>query len=296
MDYLVKKARPLQKTWGGKAYLARKIINLFPDHTTYVEPFAGGLNVALNKPAVDVEVAADANPGLVNLYRVVGSPVYFPVFAELVARAGKDKLGLRYNESTFQLAKLGVSALAGGAGQCDPVAWAVMYLVARRFSSGGLGETFAWTARQRGGLPGDENAWENLKKDLPVLHERLRLMDVRLVDRISSNSGNTVIDLINGHAGQDTLFYLDPPYPAATRTSKDSYGEFEMTDQEHLDLLAAVVGVQAKGVFLSTYWNDLYNRVLQGAPGWDYTFYDLPNHSGRGVSKQRRREILWFRV
>ena len=55
---------PLVKTHGGKWYLARRIINCFPSHRTYVEPFTGGLSVLLNKPRVADEVASDLNDSL----------------------------------------------------------------------------------------------------------------------------------------------------------------------------------------------------------------------------------------
>jgi DNA adenine methylase len=35
------------KWWGGKHYLAKKIIDLMPRHLHFVEPYAGGLAVLL---------------------------------------------------------------------------------------------------------------------------------------------------------------------------------------------------------------------------------------------------------
>ena len=37
------KVRPCVKWYGGKSFLARRIIELIPDSDVYVEPFAGGL-------------------------------------------------------------------------------------------------------------------------------------------------------------------------------------------------------------------------------------------------------------
>jgi DNA adenine methylase len=55
---------------GGKRTLAKKIIALFPEHTTYVEAFAGGAQVLFHKPPSKVEVINDLDGELVNFYRV----------------------------------------------------------------------------------------------------------------------------------------------------------------------------------------------------------------------------------
>jgi DNA adenine methylase len=56
---------------GGKRRLADRLIRLFPQHSCYVEPFAGAAAVFFMKPPSDVEVLNDVNGELVNLYRVV---------------------------------------------------------------------------------------------------------------------------------------------------------------------------------------------------------------------------------
>ena len=55
---------------GGKNRLAKKIIALFPEHTTYVEPFAGGAQVFFHKEPSDVEVLNDLDFEIVNFFRV----------------------------------------------------------------------------------------------------------------------------------------------------------------------------------------------------------------------------------
>jgi len=54
---------------GGKSRLFRQIIALFPEHTTYVEPFAGGAQVFFRKERSPVEVLNDLDGELVNFYR-----------------------------------------------------------------------------------------------------------------------------------------------------------------------------------------------------------------------------------
>src|ERR1700682_4656369 len=55
---------------GGNNRLATKIISLLPDHTTYVEAFAGGAQVLFHKPPSNVEVLNDLDFDVVNFFRV----------------------------------------------------------------------------------------------------------------------------------------------------------------------------------------------------------------------------------
>lgn len=55
---------------GGKNRLAKHIISLLPEHTTYVEPFAGGAQVFFHKEPSEVEVLNDLDGEIVNFFRV----------------------------------------------------------------------------------------------------------------------------------------------------------------------------------------------------------------------------------
>ena len=55
---------------GGKRPIANQLIALFPEHTTYVEAFAGGAQVFFHKQPSKVEVLNDLDGELVNFYRV----------------------------------------------------------------------------------------------------------------------------------------------------------------------------------------------------------------------------------
>src|SRR5580658_9938551 len=55
---------------GGKNRLATKIISMLPEHTTYVEPFAGGAQVLFHKQPSNVEVLNDLDFDVVNFFRV----------------------------------------------------------------------------------------------------------------------------------------------------------------------------------------------------------------------------------
>lgn len=65
-------AQPIIPWIGGKRRLADRIFPLFPRHSCYVEPFAGGAALFFLRPVpAEVEVLNDINGDLVNLYRVV---------------------------------------------------------------------------------------------------------------------------------------------------------------------------------------------------------------------------------
>ena len=58
---------------GGKNRIANKIIEVFPKHTTYVEPFAGGAQVLFHKEPSSVEILNDLDSDIVNFFRVCQS-------------------------------------------------------------------------------------------------------------------------------------------------------------------------------------------------------------------------------
>jgi DNA adenine methylase len=264
MTPIARKLRPLIKCHGGKAYLARRIIAHFPDHEMYVEPFAGGLSVLLNKPRAPLEIAGDLDDGLIGLYGVVQLHT-----AELLERLE----ALEYSPATFAAAAVGAPT--------DTVDAAVRFLVRNRMSRGGLGQSFAWSDRLRGGRPGDLNAWETMRAELPAIAQRLRGVEIRRAP---------ALELIRQHDGPETVVYADPPYLPSTRTARTAY-RHEMAAGDHAELLEALG--QCRGtVVLSGYPSPLYDRRLAG---WERVEFDLPNHSGQGETKQRRTEVLWIK-
>jgi DNA adenine methylase len=80
------------------------------------------------------------------------------------------------------------------------------------------------------------------------------------------------------------LIYADPPYLHHTRTSRKRY-RYEMTDAQHVELLAALSAVPAH-VILSGYPSALYDDAL---PGWRTREFQVMTRGGSA-----RTEKLWF--
>jgi DNA adenine methylase len=258
------KLRPAVKWHGGKSYLARRFLPLLPDHRVYCEPFAGGLNLLLNKSAAPVEIAGDLDSGLVGLYRALKDRP-----EEFLTRVGR----VAYTRANF--------AWSIEPGDGDPLEDAVRFLVRRRFSRGGHGKDFAWSERLRGGQPGDKNGWDTIRRELPGIVARLAHVELRCQDGI---------ELIRETDGPGVLFYLDPPYLHETRTDRDAYGH-EMSDDDHALLIDVIVRCRG-AVAISGYHSPLYDRALSR---WERAEWKMPNHSGQGREKNPRTEVLWIR-
>lgn len=63
--------RPIMRYYGGKWRLAPWIIQHFPPHLVYVEPFGGAGSVLLQKPRSRGEIWNDLAGEIVNVFRVL---------------------------------------------------------------------------------------------------------------------------------------------------------------------------------------------------------------------------------
>jgi DNA adenine methylase len=262
------KLRPPFKCHGGKYYLAKWIISHFPkgyENLAYVEPFAGGLSVLLQKRRSRREVVSDLDVGVVRILTALRDQP-----GEFLARL-RD---LVYAEETFLAAK---QRQHGGLAPLDA---AVVAYVLRRMSRGGLQRDFAWSERLRGGKPGDVNAWLTALDMLPAISERLQNVAIHHAD------GAKVIE---EHDGPDTLTYVDCPYLHESRKAVAAYTH-EMSREDHVALAHVLLRCRGR-VILSGYPSGLYEQLFGG---WRTVSVEMPNHAAQGKAKRRMTERLWF--
>jgi DNA adenine methylase len=95
------------------------------------------------------------------------------------------------------------------------------------------------------------------------------------------------LKLIPKHDGRNVLFYVDPPYPLATRYGEQCYA-WEMSEEEHEDLARVLHNCRGK-VVLSGYDCDLFSELYSS---WKKIQRRWSAGSNRGAAD--RTECLWL--
>lgn len=269
-----KSLRPPVKTHGGKHYLKWFIIDNFPNgyqDMTYVELFCGGASVFLNKEPSKQEVINDKDDGLIYIFKALRDEP-----KEFIDRLKR----IRYTERAFEMALK--RAESSTTVFDDYIDHATNEYMLRRMSRGGLKKAFAWSDRERGGKPGDVNAWETMLKELPLIAERVKSTTILNSD---------FAEVFKTWDEEDTLLYLDPPYLPSTRSEgSTTLYEHELSVDDHVNLLHLAKNARGK-VLISGYSSPLYNKSLKG---WKCKKKNVPNNSGQGKTKERRVECLWM--
>jgi len=254
---------------GGKFYVADWIVSLMPKHDVYVEPFFGAGWVFFSKPKVWIEVINDIDDRVYALFKVLSDEELFQRFVERVWFVGaSEKL---YYEM--------LERLKGG--NLDLVDRAVAFFHVNRFClSGNLSEQFlVWKAYNKA------NAYEEVKSRLLAMHSRLR--GVSVLNRDWK-------EVVEKYDGERTLFYLDPPYVLSTRPNSEGIYAYEMSDEEHEELVDICLRLKGK-VMLSGYQNEIYRRLEES--GWVRFDKEVSLRSrvvGKEQEKGKRVESVWL--
>ncbi len=262
--------RPVLRYHGGKWLLAPWIIDHFPAHKTYVEPYGGAASVLMRKARSAAEIYNDLCGDVVNLFRVLRSDQA----EDLIDRLRLTPFARTEFERAYHP-------------DDDPVdrAWC---LIARSLM--GFGSDGHNPAIRTGFRANSSGSHTNCAKDWANYPDALERVVRRMSGVVIEN--RPAVQVLKAADGADTLHYVDPPYLPETRSQKSRRGKLkyhcythEMTPEDHAELLGALQGLEGM-VVLSGYPSDMYDRAL---------------HDWRRVTRtaladgaRERTEVLWI--
>lgn len=265
---------------GGKSKLAKWIVSQMPPHDRYVEAYAGGMSVLFAKPCGNVsEFVNDLNGELMNFWSVLRDQNAFDRFRRIVEATP-------LSSELFEKSKEKLKSFHFRDVDCPDVDCAVNYFIVMRQSRQGLGKDYCTpTQRLRRGMNEQVSAWLSSVEGLPEVHARLKRVELRRQGAIS---------LIKELDNEGTLFYLDPPYLKTTRNGGDEYGDFEMSDVQHAELLGVLAQIQGKFI-LSGYPSEMYDFAAD-LNGWRCIEVEVVAASSSKQDKKNdlRKECLWL--
>jgi DNA adenine methylase len=266
----VDEVRSLLWWTGGKFYLADWIVGLMPKHEIYVEPFFGAGWVFFSKPRVKVEVINDIDDRVYALFKVLSDEELFQRFVEKVWFVGASERV--YYEMLERLRR---------GSELDLVDKAVAFFYVNRFAlSGNLSEQFLiWKAGNKASV------YEEVKSRLLAIHRRLK--GVAVLNRDWK-------EVVEKYDGENVVIYMDPPYVLGTRSGSEGIYAYEMSDEEHKELVDICLRLKGK-VILSGYQNEIYRRLEES--GWVRLDKEVGLRScavGQGEEKGKRVESVWL--
>lgn len=255
--------RPVLRWHGGKWLLAPWILEHFPSHQVYVEPFGGAASVLMRKERAYAEVWNDLDVEAVNLFRV------------LQRSDASAELHRRLKLTPFAREELN-DAYSTPRDDIDQA----RHLIIRCFMGFGSDahnpsnrQAFRANSNKSGSTPAHD--WVNYADALP--YAVARLAGVVIENR-------PAITVMLQHDTPATLHYVDPPYVHDTRTSSKAYSH-EMDDADHAELLETLRGLRGM-VVLSGYPHALYDDALGD--------WHRVERASLADGARPRTEVLWI--
>jgi len=262
--------RPILRYHGGKFLLARWIISHFQDHLHYFEAMGGGGSVLIQKARSRYETYNDLWGTVVNVFRVLRDKEMADELERVI------RLTPYSREEFTSCGEINISALE------DPIEKARLTIL-RSFAGYGSAATnnkhatgFRTWPRPRGSSPAQD--WANWPGQIKAFTERLQGVTIENRD---------YRELLPLYDGENTLVYLDPPYPHQTRNMRRGNASYvhEFTNADHIDMAERVHRLKSM-VVISGYNCPLYDDLFQG---WRKVEKTTMADGGR-----ERIECLWI--
>lgn len=233
--------RPPFAYFGGKTRLAPRIAALLPEHSHYVEPFAGSLAVLLSKPRATMETVNDLDGDLMTFWRVLRDrPADLARVCALTPHSRAEYESARCaalgEQSDLERARLvWVLLTQGRAGTMRTTGW--RYFRDRASSTVGVPAYLAGYVDR-------------------IVEAADRLQGVSLEQ-------GDALELIDNYGRNDTtLIYADPPYLTSTRARQGKKYAHELLAPADHRALAELLRDCRGPVVLSGYASPLYDQDL----------------------------------
>ncbi len=178
---LEKGVRQAFGSYGGKRALAHKIAAYIPYHKTYVEPFAGGAAVLFAKDPSPQEIINDRDSEIAFMYRFIRDHTKED-------RAALAKRNWEINKETHERLK-----------KMKPVTEMDRFYKAYYLTRSSYG-------KMRGGSFNPANAGVIIDFENNITRSQQRIKNVVVHNKDYS-------EVLKKYDGEDTFFYIDPPYP-----------------------------------------------------------------------------------
>jgi DNA adenine methylase len=275
--------RPALRYHGGKWRIAPWIIEHFPPHHVYVEPFGGAASVLLRKPRAFGEVYNDLDSEVVNVFRVLRDPASAAELERVLRLTpfAREEYETAYEPTDDLLERARrtiIKAFMGfGSDAIHRSGPRGMRLTLSTNRAGAAPTGFRPMARPNGASPAKDFAsWPAM-----IGHFTARLAGVAIENR-------PALEVVEQFDRHDTLFYLDPPYVRSTRRTADRNGyAHEMKDDDHRELAERLHRSEAM-IVISGYPSELYDDELY--PGWQR----VTRTAYADAKKRQRTEVLWL--
>ncbi len=234
---------PPVRYFGGKWRIATWIMDQFPPHTTYVEPFCGGASILFRKQPSQYEVLNDLNSNIITFFDVLRSRpddlisvLQMTPYSREEHRRAHDDVSVDHPDRPLEVARR-------------------FYIRSRQSFGAGEGEYSTGWRFQRDAKRGSSCVEEwNKTEHLLLAAKRLKSVQIECDDALST---------IERFDNPKTLFYVDPPYTFDTRHSDEHRYAHELTDNQHIDLADVLKSVQGM-VLISGYDSPLYQDLYKG--------------------------------
>jgi len=247
---------------GAKNRIAAWIVSYFPEHSVYLEPFAGSAAVLLNKKPSRLETINDINDEIVNMFAVLRDPELCQLLCNQISL------------TPWARAEYDQARTVDDVPDC-PVERARRYLVRSwQGISGGQRYATGWKHSVAPQGPVCSKAWDNFPSTIIECCDRLKNVQIENSDGI---------ELIRKFNNPNTLIYIDPPYPHSTR--KNYLYTHEMSDTQHMALLRAIADSKSM-IMVSGYDCAMYDTALSG-------WWRVEKNT-RAEAGQSRKEVLWM--